>query len=70
MTDKYHEGICMMCHKSPIQVRHIDLYLIGSEGFWCCKACENEVLEFIREKRRKATQEAKQRWKERKNAKQ
>lgn len=64
MSDKYHDGICMMCHKSPIQVRHIDLYLIGSEGFWCCRGCENEVLEFIREKSRKVTREAKQRWKE------
>jgi len=48
---------CMMCHKSPIEVRHIKLYPVGSEGLFCCQSCENELLEFIREKGRKAVEE-------------
>ena len=51
------EGICMMCHKSPIEVRHINLYPVGSEGLPCCQNCENELLEFIRGKMRKAVEE-------------
>ena len=50
----YVEGICKMCHKGPIQVRHINLYPSGSEGLLCCSNCENELLEFIREKGREA----------------
>ena len=53
MPIEYHEGICMMCHKAPIEVRRIDLYLVGSEGFFCCRACENRILDFIREESRK-----------------
>lgn len=49
-------GRCMMCHKDPIEVRHINLYLVGSEGFWCCRACEDKVLDFIREESRKVIQ--------------
>ena len=45
------KGTCMMCLKNPVEVRHINLYLTGSEGFFCCKNCENEVLEFICKKR-------------------
>ena len=45
------KGMCMMCLKNPVKVRHINLYLTGSEGFFCCKDCENEVLEFICKKR-------------------
>lgn len=53
---EYHEGRCMMCHKSPIAVRHINLYPVGSEGFWCCWACEDKLLDFIREESRKVIQ--------------
>lgn len=49
--------ICMMCHKGPIEVRYINLYPSGSEGLFCCRDCENELLEFIREKSRKAVKE-------------
>lgn len=64
MSKEYHEGICMMCHKAPIEVRHIDLYLIGSEGFYGCRACEDKILDFIREESRKDIYAAVQRWKE------
>lgn len=53
----YVEGICKLCLKSPIKVRHINLYPSGSEGLFCCSNCENELLEFIQEKRRKAVEE-------------
>jgi len=48
------KGICKMCLGSLIQVRHINLYPVGSEGLFCCQNCENELLEFIREKSREA----------------
>jgi len=51
------EGICMMCLKSPIKVRHINLYPVGSEGLFCCSDCENELLEFIQGKIREAVKE-------------
>lgn len=54
MPIEYHDGICMMCHKAPIEVRHIDLYLNGSEGFYGCRACEDKIQDFIREESRKA----------------
>lgn len=66
VPDDTHEGICMMCHKSPIRVRHINLYVIGSEGFLVCRTCENKVLDFIRAESRKATQETIKKWKEEK----
>lgn len=50
----YSKGICMMCHETT-QVRHINLYVIGSEGFRCCSGCENKLLEFIGKERHKAT---------------
>lgn len=62
-------GRCMMCHKSPIEVRHINLYPVGSEGFWCCRACEDKLLDFIREESRKATHEAIEKWKKKKKMK-
>jgi hypothetical protein len=50
----YVKGVCMMCHETT-QVRSINLYVIGSEGFYCCASCENKLLEFIRKERHKAT---------------
>lgn len=47
------EEMCMMCYKTK-KVRHINLYLVGSEGFLCCESCEYEILELIRKKRYKA----------------
>jgi hypothetical protein len=58
------KGICMMCDDIT-EVRHINLYVIGSEGFYCCKPCENEILEFIREKRRAIVKQKLKAWKER-----
>ena len=51
---EWFEGICMMCHESPVKVRHVALYVIGSEGLFCCKKCEEKLLEFIRKKSREA----------------
>jgi len=48
MTIEWFEGICMMCFKTT-EVRHVNLYPSGSEGLFCCKDCENKILEFIRE---------------------
>ncbi len=54
----YVEGICMICLRSSVTVvRHINLYPVGSEGLLCCSDCENELLEFIRGKMRKAVKE-------------
>ena len=47
------EGICMICHETT-NVRHINLYVIGSEGLRCCKTCEDRLLEFVRKMMREA----------------
>ena len=54
--DRYIKGTCMMCLKDT-EVRHINLYIIGSEGFDCCHPCEMEVIRFIRDKRTEAGKE-------------
>ena len=67
MDDKYFTGICMMCHTSVVEVRHIDIYVVGSEGLYICKRCEKDVLlPFIRETMRKNMLLKKERFKERK----
>lgn len=50
---------CMICLKDEVMgsfkslTRHINLYVIGSEGLVVCHSCEMEIVEHIREKRRK-----------------
>ena len=44
----YHLGNCMLCHSAPVEVRHINLYIIGSEGLYACHSCEMKVVEFSR----------------------
>jgi len=44
--DIYNEGICMVCNETT-DVRHINLYVRGSEGLHCCPACEDKILEFV-----------------------
>jgi hypothetical protein len=41
-------GNCMLCHSSPIEVRHINLYTVGSEGTYACHKCEMKLVEFAR----------------------
>lgn len=41
-------GHCMLCHSSPIEVRHINLYTVGSEGTYACHECEMKLVEFAR----------------------
>lgn len=41
-------GNCMLCHSSPIEVRHINLYTVGSEGTYACHECEMKLVEFAR----------------------
>jgi hypothetical protein len=57
-------GNCMLCHSSPIEVRHINLYIIGSEGTYACHECEMKLVEFARslsqENRKRKLQAAKQ----------
>ena len=40
---EYFDGICMICHNIK-QVRHINIYPVGSEGLFICKVCEFEIL--------------------------
>lgn len=40
---EYSDGICMICHNIK-QVRHINIYPVGSEGLFICKVCELEIL--------------------------
>lgn len=41
-------GNCILCHTAGIEVRHINLYTIGSEGTWACHACEMKLVAFAR----------------------
>jgi len=50
IDNRYFEGICMLCHESPIQVRHINIYPNGSEGLFICHECEmKKLLPFVRQ---------------------
>jgi hypothetical protein len=68
MNIEWFEGIYMMCHEIT-EVRHIRLYVVGSEGLFCCKNCENELLEFAREKSREAVKKKKKEFQKRKGGK-
>jgi hypothetical protein len=48
MISDYFLGHCMLCHSSPVEVRHINLYIIGSEGLYACHSCEMQIVEFAR----------------------
>ncbi len=52
-------GTCMIC-KVHAEVRHIPLYVIGSEGLWLCHACEMRIVEFVRIMMRQYMEEKKQ----------
>ena len=41
------DAFCMLCHESK-QVRHVNLYIIGSEGLYACHECEMLLVEFAR----------------------
>jgi hypothetical protein len=43
----YRPGNCMLCLKDA-EVRHINLYIIGSEGLNACHSCEMKLVEFAR----------------------
>ena len=62
--NRYVEGKCMMCLENK-EVRHINLYIIGSEGFDCCYECERELLKFIRNKRHEAGKRRKEKFRNR-----
>lgn len=59
---EYSDGMCMMCHGIN-EVRHVNLYPVGSEGLFCCRNCEDKLIEFIREERYKAAIEKRDRFK-------
>ena len=41
-------GICMLCHTSSVEVRHINIYIVGSERLYACHGCEMKLVEFAR----------------------
>ncbi len=41
-----HPGHCMLCDLDK-DIRNIDLYIIGSEGFNCCHDCEMLIVKQI-----------------------
>jgi len=41
------DGACMVCSQWT-KVRHLPLYVIGSEGLTICHSCEMELITFIR----------------------
>lgn len=42
------QGNCTICHTAPIEVRHINIFTVGSEGTWACHECEMKIVEFAR----------------------
>jgi hypothetical protein len=42
------KGTCTICADSPVEVRQVELFVIGSEGLKVCHACEMQVVAFIR----------------------
>ena len=47
---KKFKGYCHIC-KSLTDVRHINIYHIGSEGLDICWNCEKELLNFLDERK-------------------
>jgi hypothetical protein len=41
-------GECRVCREDDVPIRNLDLYVTGSEGLWCCEACERRICEFVR----------------------
>lgn len=46
--DRYSPGRCTICFQNT-DVRHINLYVIGSEGLLCCHSCEMKIVQFCRQ---------------------
>jgi len=40
-------GQCSVCNKME-EVRHIPLYVFGSEGIFLCHKCEMNLVEYVR----------------------
>jgi hypothetical protein len=41
-------SICMTCCKNK-EIRHINLFVFGSEGLLICHECEMKIVEFVRQ---------------------
>lgn len=42
-------GRCMICQMSKMEIKHLPLYVRGSEGLDICHFCEMILVEFVRE---------------------
>jgi hypothetical protein len=42
------KGICMIC-RDITEIRHISLYVVGSEGLDVCHSCEMNIVHFVRD---------------------
>jgi len=40
-------GVCRICEKET-RVKHINLYVSGSEGLYVCQSCEIDIVALIR----------------------
>lgn len=58
---KYWEGNCMVCGERK-QVRDIDMYVMGSEGFRSCHECEMWLIDTINTKRFECSNARKAEW--------
>ena len=48
---EYLPGRCDMCLKDAY-VRHVNIYINGSEGTFLCHSCYMELVEIVRERKR------------------
>ena len=46
MTERS-DGTCTMCKRPEVMVRHLPLYVTGSEGIMLCEICEDALDDFI-----------------------
>ena len=46
--EMWREGQCDVCRKCGVQVRHLKLYTIGSEGTTVCEHCAMVITEYTR----------------------
>jgi hypothetical protein len=54
------DRFCMVCH-AIAHVRHIPLYVVGSEGLWICHACDMMLVACVQGLMRALGEQRKQR---------
>jgi hypothetical protein len=54
--------MCMICLDNKKETRHVNLYVIGSEGLDVCHDCEMKIVDYIRDLIRDGHLKIKEEW--------